>query len=93
MADPVHLTLQSDTFSKDSEDLEIVDRLCQEHQKEKALPPKGDPRRPILQRKIIESKQQIEMGIKEKALKRSRQYRQENFRNGQILNSTSEYAE
>ena len=34
---------------------------------EKSLPPKGDPRRPILQRKIIETKHKIEVGLKERA--------------------------
>ena len=55
-----------------SEDLEIVAKIREQHAKERTLPPRGDPRRPIFQRKIIESKQQLEMGLQEKASNRLR---------------------
>ena len=44
---------------QNSEDLEFVDQLREQHDKEVNLPAKGDPLRPILQRKIIEDKYQI----------------------------------
>ena len=57
---------------QNSEDLDVVDELREQHQQEKSLPPKGDPRRPILQRKIIETKHKIEVGLKEKAANKVR---------------------
>ena len=58
-----------------SDDIEVVDKLREQHDKERKLPPQGDPRRPILQRKIVESKYQIEMGLQEKASTRVRHWK------------------
>lgn len=65
---------------QNSEDLEVVDQIREQYEKEKTLPPKGDPRRPILQRKIIESKHQIEMGLKEKASSKVRHWKVANMK-------------
>ena len=66
---------------QNSEDLEYVDKLREQHDKEVNLPPKGDPLRPILQRKIIESKYQIEMNLREKSTKNSRNWKVSNMKN------------
>lgn len=63
-----------------SEDLEVVDKLRHQHEKEEKLPPKGDPRRPILQRKLVESKYQIELGLRERASAKTKNWKAEQMR-------------
>ena len=64
-----------------SQDLEYVDQLREQHDKEANLPPKGDPLRPILQRKIIENKYQIEMNLSQKSGVKTKNWKVHNMKN------------